>query len=330
MVDRERRAAVPGRREFLQGLSAAAAAGIGLRASARAGEGKAGENRASSGEKKAAPAGPMPTIQLGPRRISRLVCGWNPIGGHSHSTPDMSKSMREWFTVDRTVDLLTGCLSHGINAWQYDHTETAVQTLQKLREKTDEMKLICLHAARTVDAPIQKVIDETRPFAMVHHGGVTDSKFRAGRFGEVRDFVKQVKDHGLLAGVSTHCPDNLKRVADEGWENDFFMACFYYVTRPADEMQQKLGKVPVGEPFFESDPAEMAAAIRQVAKPCLGFKILAAGRVCWQKATTERAFRFAFENIKPIDGVIVGMFPRYTDQVAENSSYARKHGALRS
>ena len=30
------------------------------------------------------------------------------------------------------------------------------------------------------------------------------------------------------------------------------------------------------------------------------------------------AFRFAFENIKPKDAVVVGMFPKYEDQIALN------------
>ena len=38
------------------------------------------------------------------------------------------------------------------------------------------------------------------------------------------------------------------------------------------------------------------------------------------------AFRFAFENIKPADGVIVGMFPWYFDEVTANSGYAREYG----
>jgi hypothetical protein len=43
----------------------------------------------------------------------------------------------------------------------------------------------------------------------------------------------------------------------------------------------------------------------------------------------NRAFEFAFANIKPIDGVIVGMFPRYTDEVSEDAECACKFGALR-
>jgi hypothetical protein len=267
---------------------------------------------------------------LGAHRISRLVAGWNPIGGHSHTTIDMAKAMREWFTTEHTVEFLTSCERQGITAWQYDHTEKSVEVLRILRKNGTKLQVICLHAERSsFDAPIKTVIEETAPFAMVHHGGVTDALFRAGRVQQVRDYVKKVKDHGLLAGVSAHNPDNIKRIADGDWENDFFMCCFYYVTRPADEMKKALGKVTVGEPYFDTDPEEMTAVIQQVSKPCLGFKILAAGRSCWNSPSLDRAFKYAFTHIKPIDGVIVGMFPRYSDQVAENVALARKHGSER-
>jgi len=129
--------------------------------------------------------------------------------------------------------------------------------------------------------------------------------------------------------VSSHCPDNIRRIADAGWENDFFMTCFYYLTRPVEEQRRQMGKVAVGEPFFESDPADMTAVIRQVEKPCLAFKILAAGRVCWSKPAVEQAFQYAFANIKPSDGVLVGLFPRYADEVAEDAAFVRKYGVVR-
>jgi hypothetical protein len=304
----------PGRREFLGRLSAVAAATVlGTRAGA------------------ASPlpdAAPLPTIALGRHRISRLIAGWNPIGGHSHTTLDMARAMREWFTVERTAEFLRGCERHGITAWQCDHTDKAVAALRLAREQGVRLKVICLHAERPLDAPLSGVVADLGPIAVVHHGGVTDALFRAGRGGKVRDFVKKAKDQGLLAGVSSHCPDNVQRIADAGWENDFFMTCFYYVSRPAEEQRQQLGKVTVGEPFFESDPAEMTAVVRQVSKPCLGFKILAAGRLCWSPPAVEQAFRTAFASIKPTDGVIVGMFPRYADEVAEDAGLARKYGGL--
>jgi hypothetical protein len=242
----------------------------------------------------------------------------------------MAQAMREWFTSERTAEFLLACERRGIMAWQCDHTEKATEALRQARAKGSQLKVICLHAERPLDAPLRTVVADLAPFAIVHHGGVTDALLRAGKAQQVRDFVKKVKDLGLLAGVSSHCPDHIKQIADAGWENDFFMTCFYYVNRPAEEQRRLLGKVTVGEPFFESDPAEMTAVIRQVNKPCLGFKILAAGRSCWSKPSVEQAFRYAFASIKPGDGVIVGMFPRYADQVAEDAALARRFGGAPS
>jgi hypothetical protein len=269
----------------------------------------------------------LPTIALGPHRITRLVAGYNPIGGFSHSTLHMSIHMREYFTAEQTARFLGDCERQGLNAWQYDHTDKTVAAIRLAREAGCGTQLICLHALREGGTPLAEVM-ANKPLAIVHHGGVTDGLFRAGQAQKVHDFVKQVHDAGALAGVSSHCPDHIKRIADEGWENDLFMTCFYYVNRPRDEMEQALGKVPVGEPFFESDPDDMTAVVRQVTQPCLGFKILAAGRHCWTSEAVENAFRYAFEHLKPTDAVIVGMFPRYSDEVSLNAAHTRKYGAV--
>jgi len=311
MAQRRDDTELPGRRDFLK-TSAAVVSGLAL------------SGPLAAEEKKPAA---MPSIQLGPHRISRLVAGWNPVGGHSHSTTNLSRCMLEYFTVENTAAFLLRCERQGISAWQYDHTDKAVAALRLAREKGCQMKVICLHAERRIDAPIKQVIGDTRPVAIVHHGSVTDALFRAGQYAKVRDFVKKIKDAGLLAGVSTHAPDNVKRVADEAWENDFFMACFYYVSRPKEE-QQKTGYVVEGEPFFQSDPQDMTRVIRQVKKPCLAFKILGAGRLALRPGSVDRAFKFAMANIKPTDGVIVGMFPRYSDEIREDAEMMRKYGAL--
>ncbi len=308
-----------GRREFLLGAGVAGA-GLALGAVAGADDDRPAEENLEENL--------LPTIALGEHRVTRLVAGWNPIGGHSHTTLNMARVMREYFTLEQTAQFLLDCRRQGINLWQYDHTDKGVAALQLAREQGLKMHCICLHAERSHDASLRDLIKASDPIAIVHHGGVTDAMFRAGKVQKVRDFVKKVKDHGVLAGVSAHNPDNIKRIADEGWENDFFMTCFYYVTRPREQQEEKLGKVTVGEPFFHSDPDDMTEVIRQVDKPCLGFKILAAGRVCWTKYSVEKAFRYAFENIKPTDGVIVGIFPKYYDETADNVKYVRKYGVV--
>ena len=306
------------RREFLSRLSAAAAGSGFVLSSA---------GRAAEPEPAAAPL--LPTIRLGGHRLTRLVAGWNPIGGYSYLGPHMNRHMQEYFTPEQIAEYLVRCERAGINVHQFSRPEMMTPILRGLRERGSKMKFICLHSGGT-PAEIKKLVDETGPIAVVHHGGVTDKLFREGKSQQVHDYVKRVHDAGVLAGVSAHNPDNIKRVADEGWQVDLFMCCFYYLTRTAEELKKMPPVVTeqVGHySFFASDPARMTEGMRQVDQPCLGFKILAAGRKCNHKRMVQEAFKFAFENIKPIDGVIVGMYPRFYDEIRDNAQYARQFGA---
>jgi hypothetical protein len=166
-----------------------------------------------------------------------------------------------------------------------------------------------------------------KPVAVCHHGGVTDRMIRAGQKEGIHDFVKKIHDMGLLAGVSTHNPNHLAMIDDSGWENDFFMTCFYNLTRTSDELKALITEEVIGGYlFFKADPQRMTQRIRQVKKPCLGFKILGAGRLCNNRSSIEQAFQFAFGNIKPVDGVIVGMYPAFTDEMNEDADITRKYG----
>ncbi len=318
MTHESRRVRMTGRREFLSQLSAAAAgSGMVLSSAGQAAE-----------PKEALPA-ILPTIQVGDHRLTRLVAGWNPIGGHSYLGHHMNRHMQEYYTPERIAEYLQRCERAGINAHQFSRPEMMAPILRGLREQGSKMKFFCLYAGGT-EADVKKVVDETQPIAIVHHGGVTDRLFREGKSQEVHDFTKRVHDAGVLAGVSAHNPGNIKQIADEGWQVDLFMGCFYYLTRSPEELEKMppVVTVQIGYAFFASDPLGMTEVMRQVDQPCLGFKILAAGRKCSHKQTVREAFKFAFEHIKPTDGVIVGMYPRFHDEIRDNAEYTRQLGAV--
>jgi hypothetical protein len=63
----------------------------------------------------------------------------------------------------------------------------------------------------------------------------------------------------------------------------------------------------------------MAEAIRKVDKPALVYKVLGAGRKCNSEEQKRQAIAWACKNIKPIDTTIIGLYPRYSDQVAETT-----------
>jgi len=311
------------RREFLVQLSAAVTGSTLALAAA--------QGQSASAEENSSPAPPLPTIRLGEHTVTRLVVGSNPISGYSYMGPIMDRHMQEYFTPERIVEFLWGCEQAGINTHQFSHPKEMSSVFQKLRERGSKMKFICLHSGGPENLSIEQVVKSTQPIAIVHHGGVTDRLFREGKSRDVHDFVKRVRDAGVLAGVSAHNPDCIKQIADEGWPVDLFMTCFYYLTRTPEELEKMppVVTLPIGYSFFASDPLAMTKVARQVDQPCLGFKILAAGRMCDREQKVEAAFKFAFEHLKPIDGVIVGMYPRYQDQIRQNAQYARQFAALR-
>jgi len=311
-----------GRRRFLKQLAAGAAAIVGSQAVASDAHAEPADQGSSEPD-----ASKMPAIKIGRYAVSRLVAGSNPIGGYSHSTLNLARHMQEYFTLDRTVEFISRCEQYGINTWQSGHgpNQKVVDALRTLRERGSRIQWLCLAWEGRGHKPVSDIVG-LRPIAIVHHGGVTDSLFRTGQGEKVHDFVKKIHDAGVLAGISAHNPANIAHAEEKGWENDFFMTCFYHISRPAEEIRAKLGTVPLGEPFLESDPDEMTAVVRQVKRPCLGFKILAAGRLCWHEPSVESAFKYAFSHIKKTDGVIVGMYPKFSDEIGMNVRLTLKYG----
>ena len=266
----------------------------------------------------------VPPIRIRDKTVSRLVAGGNPIGGYSYGTSNFTKHMLSYFTVERITGYLLHAEEEGINTFQSHYATNVRDALLAARDAGCKIQWICLTSESTGEL---KPALALHPLAVSHHGGVTDRFFREGKPDKVHDFVKQVRDAGVLAGISLHNPDNLARIEDSGWENDFYMACFYNLTRTPEDIKATLGQGVLGPVFFESDPERMTRRIREVKKPCLGFKILGAGRLASNASSLDRAFAFAYSSIKPSDGVIVGMFPVFADEIRENADLARKHGA---
>ncbi len=275
----------------------------------------------------AAEQGPLPKIRFGKHEMTRLVVGANPFYGYMHFNRLFDSHVREWMTEQRVCDVLHECERQGINTWQFHYSERSVSDLLKYREQGGKMQCIILSDGKMRDNPPEiPVAARLGPLGIAHHGGVTDDCYRAGQMDRVRDFLKAIRDSGVMVGLSTHNPEVIQYVEDRGWDIDYYMTCFYRVSRTQDDARKELGEAPLGEVYLERDPHRMCEMVRKTGKTCLGFKILAAGRRTNTPQQVEEAFKFALSNIKPKDAVIVGMYPRYREEVKENASFVRKLG----
>jgi hypothetical protein len=266
----------------------------------------------------------LPQMQFGRHLISHLICGSNPFNAGSHLSVFVNQEMRSYFTPEQILKTLRRCLEVGINCWQM----SGVQGLDLYRRLVDEgapLRLISL-TQKLEELPLLK---EGGCLGVAHHGEVTDKLFKAGRLEEVQAFLKRIRDTGMLVGVSTHMPAVVDAIESKGWDLDYYMTCVYERHRSREDLEKLLGHapIPVGEVYLSSDPPRMFKAVQHTRRPCLAFKILAAGRLSDRKQSVEQAFRETLAGIKPSDGVIVGMYDRYSDQPAENAELVRRFGS---
>ena len=268
--------------------------------------------------------GMLPTIDICGKKVTRLVCGGNPLSGFSHFSREMDQDMIRYYTMPNIQALFAECLRHGINTFQSRGDRHQMRAYLEHRLGGGTIQWIAQTASEFADIAANVAeIARYEPIAIYHHGTHTDNCWHRGRMEEVGDVVKAIKDTGLPAGVGTHIPEVIAFVEEKGWPTDFYMGAFYNLARGYKAAPAVDRDAYARETWPPQDPPRMAAALRAVAKPCLGFKIMAASRNGATPETTRAAFEFAFANLKPNDAVVVGMFQKYRNQVAENAAIVR-------
>lgn len=258
----------------------------------------------------------LPEIDFCGTRISRLIIGGNPISGTSHQNADMDAQMEDYYTSERIKHTLRRCAEEGINTAQLRGDKHIARILREYRLEGGRINWIGQTAPEM--SPYEnsvRFIKNNGAFCMYHHGTVTDELFKAGEYAEIQRRLNVIRQTGLPVGLGSHMPEVLEHACAHHWDVDFFMCCVYNISKAAPGQP---------EPFDAGDPDIMYSFIRSTDKPCLAFKILGAGRNCASHDSVRAAFTHAFESIKPSDAVVVGMFPRDSDQVAENAAIVRE------
>ena len=281
----------------------------------------------------------LPQIRLGKHSIPRLICGSNTFGGLSHLSAFINREMRTYFTPEQVFKTCRRCVEVGIDVFE------PLSSRRNLYDQFAAEGITIRGFVRGQGDPERvATLAQTKGVIGIHHYGVaTDNWFKAGQLDVVRDYTKRVRDTGLLVGVTSHIADCIAEIESQDWDVDYYMTCMYQWGRTKEEFEELAGDrrdlLPIetytviaregySEVFLSGDPIKMFQVIGQVRKPCLAYKILAAGRRCESAETVEAAFKETFEKIKPTDAVIVGMYDRYSDQPAENAALVCKYGTL--
>jgi hypothetical protein len=258
--------------------------------------------------------GKLPHGNLGNLSISRMILGCNTITAASHSRDLVytNSLFRAYNTEEKIIQTLKIAEDSGVNTFVL--IPETYQVLNKYRNQyKSEMKTICMARIPADDffADIQLSIDSGAD-AVYIHGRVCDAFIRDGKLKELTSALEYIMKKGIPAGVGAHCLETIQGCEKEGIPSDFYLKTFhhdkYWSALPqADRVQY----MEIGRSFTEHNkycdnmwdiyPERTVQFMKEVKKPFIAFKVLAAGAI-----RPNVGFRYAFEN--GADFICVGMF----------------------
>jgi hypothetical protein len=274
---------------------------------------------------------PLPTVRFGQYMISRLIAGGNPVSANSHVSPNLDGEMRDYFTAANVKKLLAECERAGINTWQSRGDRHIMRLLHEYRQEGGRLQWIAQTASEYGDLGRNlREIAALKPIAIYHHGTQTDKYWYAGTIDRAYESLKGIRQTGARVGLGTHIPEVVDYAESKGWDVDFYMTCVYNLSRTPGEAAKVAGRQVHGEFFRDADREKMLLRVRQTTRTCLIFKVYGATRQCGSAESRQAAIDLAFRFAKPRDAVVVGMFPKYQEQVRENCQRVARAIARRS
>ena len=266
----------------------------------------------------------LPMGKIGDVEISRLICGGNLINGYAHSRDLMyvSKLLKHYFTDEKVMDTLEAAEQNGINTIIANVAtskgdENTIRTLKRYRKERGG-KIQWLAQADSTEndltSNLKKAIDNGAVGVFIQ-GGCGDKYAKSDRGDLVEKAISFIKSNGVIAGIAGHSLNVPILVETAGIEVDFYMKTLhsgnYWSAKRGDQHQDVMGNR--ADNYWSATPAETIEFMKEVEKPWIAYKVMAAGAI-----HPRDAFKYSYEN--GADFVVAGMFDF---QIEEDVDIAR-------
>jgi len=268
----------------------------------------------------------LPSIDFFGTKISRLLLGDNPFVGNTYVYDLHSRDeMLDYYTCETVLKTMFAAEENGITAYLALADPFILRIIREYRKQGGKMNIIFQsYAPVDLETGIWQMM-ECEPIGIYHQGSTFDLMVEEEKFDLIHKRLGMLKATGVKVGFATHVPETLLKAEEEDWGMDFYTTSIY------NSRQGRKGETSsfiTGKPkqlaFYPGDPPLMYEAIKKVNKTCICIKILAGGQILLELKEDEiqnkikEIYKEVFENIKAIDVICVGVFPKYKDQIKEN------------
>ncbi len=245
----------------------------------------------------------LPRVDFCGLSVSRIVVGGNPISGIGHQDAPLDRALRDYYTTARIKETLFRCEELGINTAVLRADNHIIRLLHEYWNEGGTIQWFAQTAPERAS-----VLDNIRQVAGAGakacylHGGVADRHQEQGTLEAFAEPLALIRERGMVPGIAGHQPKTHLDAQAQGLDFDFHMVCFYNLTG-------RQGKIDVADAqadrYHPDDRARAARLLGQLTRPCIAYKILAAGR-----NDPREAIPFAVRHLKPTDICAIGFFPK--------------------
>ena len=251
----------------------------------------------------------LPTGTIGNLKVSRILLGGNLLTHFTHSR-DLQyvySLAAQYNNEARILETLAVAETNGVNTLVIHTVPWCLDILQKHRKRGGKMQWIICTTAEIDDsmAAYTRSIQELADMGTdaVYLWGVRgDALSQQGRVDLIAKAVEIGKKHKLPSGVGAHDVNVVLQCQQNNIPADFYIKTFHshnYPTAPRpEEIKGATAEIPG---YWCADPQMVIDTMKDVQKPWIAFKVMAAGAI-----PPADAFQHAFGN--GADHIIAGMF----------------------
>ena len=244
----------------------------------------------------------METTKLADLQISRFILGSNPFSGFSHQSPETDRCMLDYYTCEQIKRTFRRAEELGVRTLIARADNHMIRVLREYWNEGGSLRWLA-QTCPEVGSQEQCIARAAHAgaSAIYLHGGHMDFLLAQDRAdAEVPPLIDRIHEADLPAGIAGHNPDVFRWAVRNELPVDFYMCCHY---NPNNRSENPEHDSEAREAYRDEDRDKMLAVIRDLPRPVIHYKILAAGR-----NDPAEAFHHTARHMRPHDAVCVGIY----------------------
>lgn len=262
----------------------------------------------------------LPTGKIGDVEFSRLMLGSNVLPNgfcHARDLRYVNDLARRYNTPEKMLETLAIAEAHGINCVNVSVSCRQIPIIRRYKNecggKIKWMAVLEVPDPANPNEYIEQNIDGAD--AAYIQGNVAEKLLASDKVGYLGKMVDFIKLHGIPVGIAGHSLRVVEECEKAKFNVDFYVKTLhtsnYFSFKPPADKEKPYGD---HDNMWCTDANEVIEFMKNVGKPWIAYKVLAAGAI-----PPAQGFQHAFNN--GADFILVGMFDW---QIAEDVKIAKE------